>query len=225
MPFLEVQCKKRASTVLQAQSRVRQLAHARTSRCLVPESRQPRLSSKRSLLAICSPISQTSSASLGGKSIPSSSAGRCITHEFRFVGTTNPCTYVHVPSAEYAALRLPAPVCAISTRTPSLGHGAAHHAHLGVQRRNGASRRDRGPCQLLRLKRPVQPPSLTSASKRSARREAAGTCVGQRRSRSSLPREIPRSRTQLPRLATTTARHPQRSLSVYSTRPRLCPWS
>ena len=72
---------------------------------------------------------------------------------------------------------------------------------------------------------PAQSPSLTSASTRSTRREAAGTCVGQRRSRLSLEGEVPCSRTRLPRLATPTARHLQRPLSVYPIRPRLCLWS
>ena len=50
---------------------------------------------------------------------------------------------------------------------------------------------------------PAQSPSLTSAPTRSARREAAGICVGQRRSRSCLKGEVPSSRTRLPGLATT----------------------
>ena len=53
---------------------------------------------------------------------------------------------------------------------------------------------------------PAQSPSLTKASTRSARREAASTCVGQCRSRSSLEGEVPCSRTRLPLLCTTTAR-------------------
>jgi len=44
---------------------------------------------------------------------------------------------------------------------------------------------------------------------RTARRVAAGTCVGQRRSRSCLLGKVPRSRTRLPRLATTTVWNPQ----------------
>ena len=66
---------------------------------------------------------------------------------------------------------------------------------------------------------PAQSPSSTRSLARSARREAAVTCVGQRWSRSSLEGEVPCSRTRLPRLATTTARHPRRSLSVYPIRP------
>ena len=50
-----------------------------------------------------------------------------------------------------------------------------------------------------------RPPSLSTASARLARREAAGACVGQRWSRSSFEGEEPCSSTRLHRLATTTA--------------------
>jgi len=44
------------------------------------------------------------SITLGGKSIPSSSADLCATRELRFVGTSNSSIYVHVPADEYAPL-------------------------------------------------------------------------------------------------------------------------
>ena len=65
------------------------------------------------------------------------------------------------------------------------------------------------------LPTPAQFPSLACARTRTAHRGAAGACAEQSWSQSNPGGVEPRSRTRLPRLATTTMQHTWRSLSAY----------